>query len=36
MIYRIAERLRKKFGEERMIELICSKSFEDLKSLAYG
>lgn len=36
MIFEIAETLRQKFGEKKMIELVCSKSINQLKVLAYG
>lgn len=36
MLFEISETLRQMFGEERMIELVCSVSVEQLKTLAYG
>ena len=36
MIFQISETLRQMFGEEKMIELVCSVSIEQLKVLAYG
>lgn len=36
MLFEISENLRQLFGEERMIELVCSSSVEQLKVLAYG
>ncbi len=36
MLFEISETLRQLFGEEKMIELICSESVEQLKKIAYG
>jgi len=36
MLFQISETLRQMFGEEKMIELVCSFSVEQLKVLAYG
>lgn len=36
MLFEISEQLRQMFGEERMIELICSSSIEQLKTLLHG
>ena len=36
MLFEISETLRQMFGEEKMIELVCSASIEQLKILAYG
>lgn len=36
MLFEISETLCQLFGEEKMIELVCSSSIEQLKILAYG
>lgn len=35
MLFEISERLLQEFGEERMIELVCSSSVEQLENFAY-
>lgn len=38
MIYEVTESIRRKFGEKKMIELVCNKDINQLKLLAkdYG